>query len=214
MINRESIKKLILPPGPILSFILIGLLLLGAILYYRSVKIQRFLEPALAISQPKIKFNQNINNFLTAEFGKEARGIKFRAGSVLVDPSVFFDHTRDKGVDPAVLNKFARVFLSALRDADTKEHISLIMVGIRFPLTGDPLIDRAVSLRTQERAWALLNYIYAAEPQLEKVYYTAFVAAAIPVKGNLKENNWIEFRLVPTERLHIEVLQRFEKYTR
>lgn len=212
--DRNSIKKLIIPPGPILSFILIGLLLLGAILYYRSVTIQRFLEPALAISQPKIKFNQNMNIFLSREFGKDNRGIKFRAGSVMVDPSVFFNPRLDKGFDQTVLNKLARVFLSALENPETKEHISLIMVGMRFPLAGDPLLDRVTCLRTQQRAWTLLNYLYSAEPQLEKGYSTFFVAAAIPARGDVKENNWIEFRLVPTERLHIEVLQRLEKYMR
>jgi len=74
-------KKFILPPGPILSLALIGLLILSAILYYQAVKIQRFLEPALAVSQPKMKFTQNMNNLLTKEFAKKGdRGRQIKVG--------------------------------------------------------------------------------------------------------------------------------------
>lgn len=86
------------------------------------------------------------------------------------------------------------------------------MVSVRFPLLTNPELNRMTSLQAQQRAWLILNALYAAEPQLEKEYGTYFAATALPVDGALKENNWIEFRIVPTERLHIEVLQRLEKY--
>lgn len=212
--TKDSIKKFILPPGPILSLTLIGLLILSAILYYQAVKIQRFLEPALAVSQPKMKFTQNMNNLLTKEFGKkEIEGVKFRSGSILVDQSLFFKGGHyTKGFEPEVLNKLSRIFLSAFSNEDLREHISLIMVSIRFPLGPNPEFNRLMSLQTQQRAWLLLNSLYATEPLLEKKYGTYFTAAALPVSSALKENNWIEFRMVQTDRLHIEVLQKFEKY--
>jgi len=212
--NKDSIGKFILPPGPLLSLTLIGLMLLSSILYYRAVKIQRFMEPALAISQPKIKFTQSINKLLSQEFGtKEIKGVKFRAGSILVDQSRFFAGSRyAKGFDPATINKLSRVFLSALSNEDTREDISLIMVNIRYPFGQDPELNRVMSLQSQQKAWLLLNSLYAAEPQLENKYGTYFVAAAMPVNRGLKENNWIEFRIVSTEHLHIEVLQKLQKY--
>jgi len=70
VMKKVSINKFILPPGPILILTLIGLLLLSALLYYRAVKIQRFLEPVLAITQPRIAFSKNIYNLLLREFGK------------------------------------------------------------------------------------------------------------------------------------------------
>jgi hypothetical protein len=212
--NKDSIRKFILPPGPMLSLALIGLMLLSAILYYRAVKIQRFMEPALAISQPKIKFTQSINKLLSQEFGtKEIKGVKFRAGSILVDQSQFFESSRyAKGFDSATLNKLSRVFLSALSNEDTREDISLIMVNIRYPLGQDPELNSVMSLQSQQKAWLLLNSLYAAEPQLENKYGNYFVAAAMPVNRRVKDNNWIEFRIVSTEHLHIEVLQKLEKY--
>jgi hypothetical protein len=214
MMDKDSIKKFILPPGPILSLALIGLLLLSALLYYRAVKIQRFMEPALAISQPKVKFTQSINRLLSQEFGtKEIEGVKFRAGSILVDQSRFFEDSRHaKGFDRTALNKLSRVFLSALSNEDIRKNISLIMVNIRYPVGKDPELNRVMSLQSQQNAWLLLNALYAAEPQLGNKYGTYFVAAAMPVNRVVKEINWIEFRIVPTEHLHIEVLQKLEKY--
>ncbi len=212
--NKGSLRKFILPPGPMLSLTLIGLLLLSAILYYRAVKIQRFMEPALAISQPKIKFTQSINKLLSREFGtNDVKGVKFRAGSILVDQSQFFEGSHyAKGSDPAALNKLSRVFLSALSNEDTRKNISLIMVNIRYPLGQDPEMNRVMSLQAQQKAWLLLNFLYAAEPQLENKFGIFFVAAAMPVNRVVKDNDWIEFRIVPTEHLHIEVLQKLEKY--
>ncbi|MGO9415576.1 MAG: hypothetical protein ACLP51_10625 [Syntrophobacteraceae bacterium] len=214
--NKDYIRKFILPPGLMLSLALIGLMLLSAILYYRAGKIQRFMEPALAISQPKIKFTQSINKLLSQEFGtKDIKGVKFRAGSILVDQSLFFEGSRhSERFDPAVLNKLSRVFLSALSNEDTREEISLIMVSFRYPLGQDPDLNRVSSLQSQQKAWLLLNSLYAAEPQLENKYGVYFVAAALPVNRSVRENNWIEFRIVSTEHLHIEVLQKLEKYMR
>jgi len=210
--NRDSIRKFILPTGPMLGLALIGLMLLSATLYYRAVRIQRFMEPALAISQPKIKFTQSINKLLSQEFGtKEIKGVKFRAGSILVDQSRFFEG-HAKGFDPAALNKLSHVFLSALSNEDTREDISLIMVSFRYPLGQDPELNRVMSLQSQQKAWLLLNSLYAAEPQLENRYGAYFVATGMPMNRGAKENNWIEFRIVSTEHLHIEVLQKLEKY--
>lgn len=212
--DRRYIKKFVLPPGPILSLILLGLLLIGAIVYYRAVKIQRFLEPALAISQPKIKFTQTIKELLSRDFGKTGiEGLKFKAGSILLDQALLIGEEKHGG-DPRVLQKLASVLHSALDQRDMREHISIIMVGIRYPIGPDPEWNRMTSLRNQQKAWLLLNSLYASEPQLEMVYGTYFIAAAIPVKATSPENDWVEFRIVPTERLHIDVLQRLEKYMR
>jgi hypothetical protein len=212
--TKTSIRKFILPPGPILSLTLIGLVILGALLYYQAVKIQRFLEPALAVSQPKMRFTQNITNLLSKEFGeKEIAGVKFKAGSILVERISFMQGGHyTKGFEPEILDKLSHVFLSALANEDLRQHISLIIVGIRFPLGPSAELNRMLSLQTQQQAWLLLNSLYAVEPRLESEYGAYFVATALPVQGAHEENDWIEFRIVPSDRLHIEVLQKFEKY--
>ncbi len=212
----ETVRKFILPPGPILSLTLIGLLLLSAVVYYRAIRIQRFLEPALAFSEPRLKFSQNINNLLSKEFGtKEPEGVKFRAGSIFVEQSLIFPEGRViKPDESPVLRKLGHVFMSALAAPDIRENISLILVSSRVPLTNNPDLNRALRFQLQGRALIILNALYSAEPGMEERYGKYFASTAVPVEGPLTEANWIEFRIIPTERFHIELLQRLEKYMR
>ena len=214
MMKGVSIKKFILPPGPILILTLIGLLLLSALLYYRAVKIQRFLEPALAITQPRITFSKNINNLLLREFGKEeSEGIKFKAGSIFVEQSLLISGVRNiKGEDTVVLKKLGRVFMDAFSDPDIRDNISLILVIARPPLSPEKISNKELRYQIQNRAGLILNSIYKVAPGLESNYGRYFAATALPVGRAVKETEWIEFRIIPTEKLHIEVLQSLEKY--
>ena len=213
MIKGANIKKFILPPGPILILTLIGLLLLSALLYYRAVKIQRFLEPALAITQPRITFSKNINNLILREFGKEeSKGIKFRTGSILVEQSLLIAGVHKINGEDTVLKKLGRVFLAALSDPAISDNISLIIVSTRLPLSPEIRPNKESRYQIQNRAELILNSIYEAAPGLESKYGRYFASAALPVDPAVKDTDWIEFRIIPTERLHIEVLQRLEKY--
>ena len=214
MMKGVDIKKFILPPGPILILTLIGLLLLSALLYYRAVKIQRFLEPALAITQPRITFSKNINNLLLREFGKEeSEGIKFKTGSILVEQSLLISGVHNiKGEDTEVLKKLGRVFMDAFSDPDIRDNISLILVIARPPLSPENRSNKEFRYQIQNRAALILNSMYKVAPGLESDYGRYFAATDLPVGPAVKETEWIEFRIIPTEKLHIEVLQRLEKY--
>jgi hypothetical protein len=207
-------KKFILPPGPILSLTLIGLLLLSAVVYYRAVKIQRFLEPALAFSQPRLQFSQSIDNLLSKEFGeKETRGVRFRAGAILINQSLLFPPGSPLRPDQSeVLHKLGRFFLAALDDPDIRDNVSLILVSTRLPLSTNAELNRIMRFQMQGRALLILNSLYAAEPDIEKKYGKYFAATSLPLDGPPKEAEWIEFRIIPAERFHIILLQRLEKY--
>jgi hypothetical protein len=211
-----TIKKFILPPGPILSLTLIGLLLLSAVVYYRAVKIQRFLEPALAFSQPRLQFSQSINNLLAREFGtRETQGVRFRAGAILVNQSLLFPAGPNMRPDQSeVLHKLGHVFREALDDPDIRDNISLILVSTRLPLSTSAELNTALRFQLQGRALLILDSLYYVEPAIEKKYGKYFAATALPVEGPLKEAEWIEFRIIPAERFHIILLQRLEKYMR
>ncbi len=213
--NDNIVRKIIMQPGPILSLTLIGLLLLSALLYYRAVKIQRFLEPALAISQPRIKFNQDINNLIMKEFGTTVRGIRFKRGSIFVDQSLLFAsaHGHD-GSQPVMFKRLSNVLLSALSDPNIRSHISLILISTSIPLTTDPQINKSLRFQAQERIGLILNALYRAEPELEKKFGTYFAVTATHKAVPIKDADMVEFRMIPTERLHIEVLERLEKYSR
>ena len=208
------INKIVISTGPILSLTLIGILVLSALLYYRAVKIQRFLEPALAITEPRIKFNQEINNLLIKEFGTTPKGMTFRRGSIFLDQSVLFaiPHHQE-GSMPLMLNKLSRVFLSALSNPDISGHISLILISMNLPLTADSNLNKELRFEVQKMTSYILNALYTAEPVLEKQYGKYFAVTAIPLGAPVKEPSLIEFRMIPTERLHIQVLERLEQYS-
>jgi len=214
MMKGGSVKKIHPAPGPILILTLIGLLLLSALLYYRAVKIQRFLEPALAITQPRITFSKNINNLILREFGKEeSKGIKFRTGSILVEQSLLIAGVHKINGEDTVLKKLGRVFLAALSDPAISDNISLIIVSTRLPISPEIRPNKESRYQVQNRAELILNSMYEVAPGLERKYGRYFAATALPVDPAVKDTDWIEFRIIPTERLHIEVLQRLEKYT-
>jgi len=204
----ENIKKFILPPGPILVFTLIGLLLLSALLYYRSVRIQRFLEPALAISEPRLRFGQNINNLIAKEFGSAVvEGIRFKSNSILVEQSLLF--SGPNGLRTQTIQKLSSLFLSALSNPDIRKHISLIIVSTRAPISAP---GREPVLQLEDMSRPILSALYEAEPKLEKEFSKYFASTSLKVDSKIKELNWIEFKIVPSEQLHIEFLQRLMKY--
>lgn len=212
--SSEPVKKIVYLPGPILSLTLIGLLILSAVLYYRAQRAQRFLEPALAISQPRIKFAQNINNLLIGEFTeREIRGITFKAGSLLVDRSLLFASAHHvKGSEPLVIEKLSRIFFTLLSNPDMREDISLILVVTRSPLARNSQSNITKRLEAQKNAEIILNSLYGVAPSLERNYSKYFAATVVPTDSPEKDTLWIEFRFVPTERFHIEVLKSLGKY--
>jgi hypothetical protein len=214
-VNSGIARKIIMHPGPVLSLTLIGMLLLSALLYYRAVKIQRFMEPALALSQPRIQFNQDINALLEKEFGSAFRGIAFSRGSIFVDQSLLFNSSRKpEDSERVVFKKLANVFLSALSDPDIRSRISLILVSNSIPLTTNPRINQMLRYQAQERIGFILNALYDAEPTLETKFGMFFSVTTMHKPVPIKEADMVEFQMIPTERLHIDVLERLEKYTR
>ncbi len=212
--KNSSIRKMMISTGSLWSLTLIGILVLSALLYYRAVKIQRFLEPALAITEPRIKFNQEINDLLIKELGPTAKGIKFRSGSIYVPQSMLFAILHHKeGSGPFMIDRLSHIFLSALSNPDIRSYISLILISINLPLTENPDLNKELRLEGRRMAALILNDLFAAAPLLEKQFGKYFAVTSLPADAPAREPGWIEFRMIPTERLHIEVLQRLEKYS-
>jgi len=212
----NTLTKYILPPGPILSLTLIGIVLLSAVLYYRAVKIERFLEPALAVTQPRIEFSENISRLFLKEFGtRQIKGIRFTTSSIVVDEPLLLNSIpprRETG--SAVLTKLSRIFLALLRDEKMKAHVDLILVAVRLPFGSDQERNREERLRLQERSELILESLFRAEPALEREYGLYFAATVRPVQPSEDKTTLVEFQIIPTSQLHIEVLQRLQKYVR
>ena len=54
--------------------------------------------------------------------------------------------------------------------------------------------------------------LFQAEPELGTRYSTYFAGAAQPANPRDLNRDSVEFRIVPSEYLHIEVLEKLQKY--
>jgi hypothetical protein len=200
--------------GPVLSLLLIGLVLLSALIYYRAVKIQRFLEPALAISQPRYEFSKNIKLMFQQEFGAESiKGLRVKGSSIFVERSFLFaaDGTL-KASAKSDLKKLAHIFLLLMDNDQTRSDISLVLIIGRFSSSSTWLAYVAERMNVQRMVGFFQDTLFFAEPRLGMGYGTYFMAAAQatnPADGN---RDVIELRIVPSELLHIKVLEKLEKY--
>ncbi len=212
--KKKTFWKYVPPAGPVLSLILIGLVLLSGLLYYRAVKIQRFLEPALALSQPRNEFTKNINSIFETEFGtKSITGLKVRTSSILMEMSLLYSADgKPKASARDDLQRLARIFLSLMKDDHTRSEISQVLIIGRYPsygVTGTTIMERA---RVQQMVGIIQDALFQLEPELGMRYAPYFVGAAQPASPQEKKSDVVEFRIVPSEFLHIEVLEKLEKY--
>jgi len=176
-------------------------------------------DPAISGAGPcnlaaKDEIYSEHNSLLAKEFGtEEIKGIRFRTGAILVEQSLLLSNIHPaKGSEPLILKKLASVFLTALNDPEIRDNISLVLVSTRLPIGPDWKANKEMRAGMQERAGLILSSLFALEPKLEKNYGAYFAATALSVSAGVKEPDWIEFRIVPTERLHIDVLMRLGKY--
>ncbi len=212
--NTKSLWKYAPSAGPVLSFLLIGLVLLSALLYYRAVKIQRFLEPALALSQPRNEFSKSIKLIFQKEFGPETvRGLKVRASSILIEKSFLFSGDGAlKASAQADLKKLSRIFFLLMDNEQTRSDISLVLIISRFPSSDTWMRYATDRILAQRMAGFIQDALFFAEPKLGIRYGTYFVAAAQPTNPLEGNRELIELRIIPSELLHIKVLEKLEKY--
>lgn len=202
---KKLYKKLPLQVGPIILISLIGILLLSSLLYYRSIKVQRFLEPALALSEPRLKFSQKINNIVLKEFGsEEIKKVKVKSSSLIVDGSLLFSD--DGTIKTQTVKKFSSIFLKALSDQDIRKYISLILIGIKSP------VDNKEASDSYNNAKKIMDLLFKYEPALKKDYSNYFSPSIIGLKEKKENILSVEFKIVPSEQLHIDVLQKLIKY--
>lgn len=200
---KKLYKKFSLPLGPIILISLIGILLLSSLLYYRSIKVQRFLEPALALSEPRLKFSQKINNIVLKEFSsEEIKKIKVKSSSLIVDKSLLF--SEDGTIKTQTVKKLSSIFLKALNDQEIRKYISLILIGIKSP--NEEASD------SYNNAKKIMDLLFKYEPSLKRDYSNYFSPSMIGLKEKKENILSLEFKIVPSEQLHIDVLQKLIKY--
>lgn len=203
------------PAGPVISVLLIGLVLLSALLYYRSVKIQRFLEPALALSQPRNEFAKRIGRIYEEIFGSRAvEGIRIKTGTIIVKRSLLL--TKKGTLTPAgqqVFKKLGRLFLALLQDERLRSEINHILIIARFPNDGMKNETLTERLDVQLTAAFVQEKLLRTEPELARSFAPYFSSGAQAMNPQEGSADRVDFLIVPSEYLHIEVLEKLEKYS-
>ncbi len=209
--NVDRLKKIIPTAAPIGIFILIGMLFLGALLYYKSVRAQRYLEPSLALAQPRIEFANKVNLLFEKEFGPmRIKGVVSNGNSIFVDSALIFKSPGNPElVDTVFLKKLSSIFLSMLTDPEMRSHFNLILVSARVHFS--PSIDenRTRRIKGLHVAGSIMDSMYSVEPALMK-HYGILAPTAQPDKPSAI--NWVEFMIVPSERVHVEMMESLNKY--
>jgi len=211
-VNSGYIKKLTPTAAPVGILILIGMLVLSALLYYKSVRGQRYLEPSLALAQPRVEFAHKITLLFQKEFGlKRINGVVLSGNSIFVDSSLIYGSPSGPRVlDTVFLKKLSSIFLSMLSDPEMRSHFDLILVSARihFSLSVDE--NKLRRIRGLRIADSIVESMYSVSPALMK-HYGMLAPTAVPDKPSAKYN-WVEFRIVPSERVHVEMMESLNKY--
>jgi hypothetical protein len=206
--------KVRFPVDQIIGITLIGLLLLSALIYYKSVKAQRYLEPSLAILEPQVAFAQKISDLINEEFGsKQNTGIVFTATSILIDDRLIFtDPYNKESVKPDFVRKLGNILMAMLGDIQMRLHFELILISTRLPISPHHILNKQKQIEKQNNAELVLNALYKVSPGLKNNYALYFTSSVIPVRPEQNEN-WIEFRFIPSEHLHIDMIKSLKKYS-
>lgn len=206
--------KVFIPPGPVLSLTLIGIMLLGTLLYYRAVRIQRFLEPSVAISEPRITFNRKVSNLLIAEFGSsDVQGLVFLGNQLLVHKTVLYKDASADGVSPG-MRKLGRVFFAVLDDSALRPYIESIIISTRGQVSNDPETNRKTREFQHEEAYYILNALCLVEPGLDRKYPAYLESSVTLMDMRADEGDWVVFRIVQSDKPHFDMLQKLQKYAR
>ena len=210
--KTERLQRVIPSPALIVILTLIGLLLLSALLYYKAVRAQRYLEPSLALAQPRIEFTHKIRLLFQEEFGTDnMNGVLLLGSSIFIDTSLIYSDPADSEmIDNVFLAKVSSIFLSILEDTEMRSHFNVILISSRIPFSTSAEENRNRRIKGQLIAESVVDAMYKVEPALMK-YYGIFAPTAIPDKPH-KTYNWVEFRIVPSERVHIELMKSLQKY--
>jgi len=196
-----------------IGLILAGILMLSGLLYYRAVRAQRYLEPTLALAVPRISFTRRVQALIASEFGPSGNeGILSVSNSIFVSDSMLFtDPESREHTDPEFFRKLGRVFGNIFVDQDMLDQFDLVLVGASLPLSPHRGMDRIKRVEMQYISEAVLDALYAAAPALKNRFGQYFAATALPVRST-KSDQWVEFRLIPSEHVHKEMIRSLGKY--
>lgn len=205
--RAEDLRKLVLPPGPILSVTLIGLVLLGSVLYYKAVSVQRRMEPVMAFLRPRMEFSGALDAAINRVFPEKYKEL------IIVSPDAVYAgndliYTKAGTLDAEAVAGLSRLVGEMIGNPETKRHINLILVTVRYPLAESPEESAKNRHIASKRAEGIMDAVLGGvrAPGVQARPYLA--SAAIGVSPESPRLDWVEFKIIHTDQFNLEMLNR------
>ena len=208
--NTTDKSMRLVPAEPVIILTLIGLMLTGAVLYNRAANLQRFLEPALAVLEPRATLAARMSDLASQELGSELPDkLIVRSSRIMVHKSLF--SAGDPHVMPPFMPKLARFLRRLFEDPWMASNIESVIIKTSLPMNLPPDRSRHMKASLHEQTEALLQALLGIEPSLASNYSDRLAATTV-YSRKMENADWITLELIPSERLHIEMLERLGKY--
>ncbi len=207
----RSVRRL-LPIEFVVGLTLIGSILVGAVLYSNSIRFQRFIEPVIAVLQPRGEFSSRFKQLILEEFEVLKADEIVLHGNILRVRRSFLT---DEGSHRSGFRNFerlGRVFLGLMEDKWMRANTDFIMVSLQAPYLLDEEGNRKIRQATARDAELVLVTVLNATPELRAKYAPLFTSSVISSPPGTQLGEWVTFHIMPSERFHEEVLKRLEKY--
>ncbi len=210
-VSVKSVRRLV-PIELVVGTTLVGMILLGALAYSNAVRFQRFIEPMLAVLQPRGEFTGRFGSMIMREFDDIDLSEIVLRGNVLRVKRSFLASEGSHQEGFANYERLGRVFKSLLDDAWMRSNTDFIMVSLEAPFTMNEEKNRKRREATAKEAELILVTILNSSPDLRIKYAPLFTSAVVSSPPKSTTEQWVTFSIMPSERLHAEVLRRLEKY--
>lgn len=208
--KNQKEKRNLISAEPVVILVLIGLMLIGALLYYRAVNLQRFLEPALAVLEPRSMLSLRMKELASEELGPEyAQSVIVRSSGLMLHKSLF-SSPQHSGI-PVFVKRLSDMMRRLFEDPWMSSNVEMIMVRASVPLDMPIEVRNELTERMRKYSETLLKAILGLNPGLAEGYSDKF-AATVVLNRKSEEADWIALDIIPSERLHVEMLERLGKY--
>ena len=208
--NKQENRGRLIPDEPVVILILIGMILIGALLYYRAVNLQRFLEPALAVLEPRTQLSMRLKNLAKEELGPEyGQNVIVQSSGLMLHKSLF-STPQYHGI-PVFINRLGNMIQRLFEDPWMSSNVEIVMIKTSVPMGLPQEIRNSAQEKMQQRSEALLNAILGSNSVLSAGYSDKFAATAV-LSRKAEAADWIALDIIPSERLHIEILEKLGKY--
>lgn len=204
--------KSFVPSELAVGLALIGLILTGAVLYSNAVRFQRYMEPMLAVLEPRGHFSSSFRSIILDEFKQsDLAQMKLIGNTLKIRKSLLNEKDSHEHGFRHYFH-LGRMLERLLNDNWMRSNTDFILISVDVPLVMDDEENRRLRAQAEEEAELALVTIMNSSPDLRTKHTRFLTSGAFSVPPGEGVGEWLTIRVLTSERLHAEMLGRLEKY--